>query len=303
MASVADVLFGQAAPTEVSFRNKVIGFISLQHVAPTILFLPVTLGTMALAGVQFGDPRLLLVIIIALLGSFAVNVINDIVDMDRDKWKWPQRPLSSGLIPKFVAALYIIIIAAIAVLMAGVLFNWLFATLGLLGGALVYFYAQYARDRIGHLTGALFGGLVPVVLWTAIFPTAILTPIPWLLYALAVCQNAALNFVNESFDPTIKSLFIRFKPSTDMVLYVISIVGAMFFGAIIFFHAPLPLPLPWPNLLAFLLILTAITAWALTQAKHMTGERTQETAKKIFMTLAMYVAIYWSTMAIVLWIK
>ena len=120
MASVADVLFGQAAPTEVSFRNKVIGFISLQHVAPTILFLPITLGTMALAGIQFGDPRLLLVIIIALLGSFAVNVINDIVDMDRDKWKWPQRPLSSGLIPKFVAALYIIIIAAIAVLMAGV---------------------------------------------------------------------------------------------------------------------------------------------------------------------------------------
>ena len=90
------------------------------------------------------------------------------------------------------------------------------------------------------------------------------TPIPWLLYALAVCQNAALNFVNESFDPTIKSLFIRFKPSTDMVLYVISIVGAMFFGAMIFFYAPLPLPLPWPNFLAFLLITTAITAWALT---------------------------------------
>jgi len=79
-----------------------------------------------------------------------------------------------------------------------------------------------------------------------------------------VCQNAALNFVNESFVPTIKSLFIRFKPSTDMVLYVISIVGAMFFGAMIFFCAPLPLPWPWPNFLAFLLITTAITARALT---------------------------------------
>lgn len=217
MASVAEVLFGQAAPTEVSFRNKVIGFISLQHAAPTILFLPVILGTMALAGLQFGDPRLLLVIITALLGSFAVNVINDIVDIDRDKWKWPQRPLSSGLIQKSVAALYIILIAAIAVLMAGVPFNWLFATLGLLGGALVYSYAQYARDRIGHLT------------------------------------------------------------------------GAMFFGALFSFYAPLP----WPNLLAFLLILSAVTAWTLTQVKHMTEEgRTQETAKKAFMTLAMYVAIY-----------
>ena len=111
------------APTEVSLRNKVIGFISLQHAALTILFLPVILGTMALAGVQFSDPRLLLVIIIALLGSFAVNVINNIVDMDRDKWKWPLRPLSSGLIPRSVAALYIIIIAAIAVLMARLLFN------------------------------------------------------------------------------------------------------------------------------------------------------------------------------------
>jgi len=111
------------APTEVSFRNKVIGFISLQHAAPTILFLPVILGTMALAGVQFSDAQLLLVIIIALLGSYAVNIMNDIVDKDRDKWKWTLRPLSSGLIPRSVAALYIIIIAAIAVLMARLLFN------------------------------------------------------------------------------------------------------------------------------------------------------------------------------------
>ena len=153
---------------------------------------------------------------------------------------------------------------------------------------MVYLYAQYARDEIGHLTGALFGGLVPVVLWTAIYPTAILTSIPWLLYALAVCQNAALNFVNEYFDPTIKSLFVRFKPSTDMVIYVISVAGAMFFGVIIFFYAPLPIPIPWPNFLTFLLIITAITVWALTQAIHMTKEvRTQETAKKAFMTLAM----------------
>jgi 4-hydroxybenzoate polyprenyltransferase len=87
MASAAEVLFGQVAPTEVSFRNKVIGVISLQRVALGILFLPLVWGAMALAGVQFGDLRLLLVIIIALLGSFAVNVINDIIDMDRDKWK------------------------------------------------------------------------------------------------------------------------------------------------------------------------------------------------------------------------
>jgi len=109
------------------------------------------------------------------------------------------------------------------------------------------------------------------------------------------------GFVNESFDPTIKSSLIRFKPYTDVSLYVISVVGAMFFGAIIFFYAPLPLLLPWPNFLAFLFIITAITAWALTQTKHMTEEEhTQETAKKVFMTLVMYVTIYRSMIAMVL---
>ncbi len=300
MTSVAEVLFGQAAPTNPSLRNKVIGFIALQHVALGILFLPVVWGTVALAGVQFSDPRLLQVSIIALLGTCAVNSINDIADMDRDKQKWPVRPLPSGLVSRSTAVMYIAIIGEIAVLMAGVLFNWLFATLGFLGGVLVYLYAQSARNRIGLLTGALFGGFVPVILWTAIHPTTILTPIPWLLYALAVCHNAALNFVNESFDPIVKSLLVRFKPSADMMLYVVSIVGAMFFGAIIFFYAPLP----WPNYLAFMLIITAITAWALTQAKQMSEEgRTQETAKKMFMSLSMYATIYWSSMAIVLWVK
>jgi hypothetical protein len=54
--SVADILFDFAAPTEVSLRNRIIGFIALQRLAIiAIIPLPIVIDTAALAGVRLDD--------------------------------------------------------------------------------------------------------------------------------------------------------------------------------------------------------------------------------------------------------
>jgi 4-hydroxybenzoate polyprenyltransferase len=89
MVSVADVAFGQAAPTKPSFRNKIIGLITLQRVALIMIGLPLVAGAMALAGGRFDDPRLPILLLVTWLINAAGNVTHDIVDTERDKEKWP----------------------------------------------------------------------------------------------------------------------------------------------------------------------------------------------------------------------
>jgi 4-hydroxybenzoate polyprenyltransferase len=65
---------------------------------------------------------------------------NDIIDAERDKTKWSQKPLASGLLSKPDAALYLAILSAMGIVIAIVVFIWLFLAPGLLvlAGNLVY---------------------------------------------------------------------------------------------------------------------------------------------------------------------
>ena len=292
--SVADVLFGQATPTEPSLRNKIIAFITLQRVAVNIIFLPVILGAFALAGGRFDDPRLPFALIVAWLISATGNIINDIVDAERDKRKWPLRPLPNRLIPRSAATLYAGVIAGIAFMMAGLIFNWLSAAVILIVIALSYVYARYTRDKVGHLTIMLTAAFIPVAVWTAISPGTLFTPLFWLAITLGAFGAAVINIVNETFDPEVKTFFIRLKPFTEMMLYVIFIIVMFFLGAAIFFYEKLP----W----SYLLVLTVITGWGLTAAKYLGEQRSLENLKKAFMIMVTYTTTYFLSIAIFIWI-
>jgi 4-hydroxybenzoate polyprenyltransferase len=85
--------------------------------------LPFALDAAALAGARF-NLQLLLLIVIAFLGGTAAARTNDIVDMERDKRKWPLKPLATGLISTTEAILYIVILAGLALAIAALAFNW-----------------------------------------------------------------------------------------------------------------------------------------------------------------------------------
>ena len=191
--SATDVLFYRNAPTERSFRNRIIGLLALPGVGIDIVSLPLALSTAALAGARFDDLRLLPLLVVVFLATGVANMVNDIVDAERDKAKWPLRPLATGLLSRSEAILYTAILSAIGIVIAIVVFNWLFLALGLLvlcgEPRLFTLYARQhrlsycnvasgvsscsnmecflARDRInptpvapGHFLGGIFAGAI-----------------------------------------------------------------------------------------------------------------------------------------------
>ena len=295
--SVNDVLFGYASPTEVSLRNKIIALISLQRLAMiVIMFFPLVIAAVALAGARLDDPRVPFGLIVVWLLVASDHVVNDIVDAERDKEKWPLRPLASGLISKSEGVLYSIILAGLAFTIALVVFNWLSAAITFLVVVLGYIYARYTRDPVGYFTVLVPWLLIPLAVWAAFSPGTIVTPVPWLLAAFWVAEGAAEITANEATDKVPhKALFVQLRPSSEMVLYVAAVIIALFIGILIIVYAQVS----W----LYVVVLAVMTACALTVAKSLGSQQSPETVKKTFMIITISKAISLLSLAVFAWIK
>ena len=195
--SVSDVLILRTAPTERSFQNKIIGLIALLGIVICLTYLPYALGTAALAGASFNDLRLLPLLVVVFLAGAVTNMTNDIIDIERDKTKWPLKPLATGLISKSEAGLYAAILSGIGIVITIVVFNRLFLALGLLVVAGNLVYSRYLRDNIGYLTVILPLALVPLAIWSAFSPETVLTPLPWFLVIFVAAAATANAITHE----------------------------------------------------------------------------------------------------------
>ena len=287
--------FGRAAPTERSFRNKIIGLIALPGIGIDIVVLPLVIGIAALAGAKFDDLRLLHLLVVTFLAMGVANMTNDIIDAERDKTKWPLKPLATGLISKSEAVLYAAILSGIGIVIAIVFFNWLFLALGLLVLAGNLVYSRYMRDNIGYLTVFLPLALVPVAIWSAFSPETVLTPLPWLLALFMVVYTPVVQITHEGLDPNIPALFIRPRPTTERALYVASVIAVFFVGVAIYLYAQLS----W----LFVVVLAVFTAVFLTQARNLGDNRTREKLETGFKITIAGRYIFWLSMAVFVWIK
>jgi 4-hydroxybenzoate polyprenyltransferase len=293
--SVVDILFDYGAPTTASFRNKIIGLIALLRVGSTTFGMLGVLGVLALAGVHFNDPRLLFGLIIAWLVAATAMIVNDIADSEKDKRKWPSRPLPSGLISNSMALIYASLIAGIALIMAGLIFSWLFAALIIIFIMLSYVYARYTRSKIGYLTIMLPTAFIAVVIWTAFSPDTIGAPLFWIAVVISAIFGAMLNITGEAFDPESKPFLIRFPPVTEMLLYVFFVSAIFSLGVAVFVYETLS----WP----YLLVLTAVTVWGLTAARYLVGQRSYEDIKKGFNISSIYVPLFTLNIVISIFLK
>ncbi len=296
--SASDVFFGVAAPPEHSFRNKILGLISLLAPGIAIAILPLVIGVAALQGAKFADLRLLQLLVIMFLVAGVGNMTNDIVDAERDKKKYPLRPLATGLISRSGAILYTAILSAIWIAMAIVSFNSLFLALVIVGLTLNYVYSRYLRDNIGYLTVFLPQALVPVAIWSAFSPGTIATPLPWLLSLFMVVYTPVVQITHEGLDPTIPALFIRPRPTSERALYVASVIAVFFVGIAILMNAPLS----W----LFVVVLAVFTAAFLTQARNLGDNRTREKLQTGFKMTIVGRYVFWLSIAIFAafaWIK
>jgi 4-hydroxybenzoate polyprenyltransferase len=257
------------------------------------MILPIAAAPYALAGGQV-DAKLFFFLLVAFLVSIATNVINDLADVERDKTKWPLRPLPSGLLSKRLAAIYVLITAGIALVIAGVMFNSLFLALVLLLIALAAVYAGYTRDHIGHLTTVLPIASVPVVAWSAVSPETVLTPLPWLLVLLTAATVPPGQLFNQERIPG-KSLFVMFKPSTNKVLYIASAALIFLIGTAFFLYVQLA----WP----FMVVLAAFVIWTLAQARYFGKPDSAEKLTTRTPLFFMWLSVFWLTIALLAWIK
>jgi 4-hydroxybenzoate polyprenyltransferase len=294
MVSVSQVLSGQAAPTEPSLRNKVIGYITLQRIIVNIFLFFTIIGFVALAGEQFNARLLFFMFIVVYLFSAAGNIINDVVDFERDKRKWPLRPLATGLISRSAAVLYGAAIAGIGLVIAGLAFNWLFAAMMFLVLMMSYAYVSL-RDKIGYFTILWLGALLPAAIWTAVSLETVFTPLFWVAVIAGTAEASVITIVNEAPDPLIPALFIRPRPFTEMVLYVISVIITFFAGVAVFFYTKLD----W----LFIPVIIAITAWALAAVRYLGVHRSPTMLEKAYFIISLHAPVYALSLAVFLWIK
>ena len=294
--SATDVLIIRMAPTERSFRNKIIGLIALPGIGIDITYLLFALGIAALAGASFNDLRLLPLLVVVFLAGAVTNMTNDIIDTERDKTKWPLKPLATGLLSKSEAVFYTVILSGIGIAIAIVFFNWIFVALGLLVIAGNLVYSRYTRDNIGYLTVILPLALVPVTIWIGFSPETILTPLPWFSVISIAAVATAIQITHEGLDPTIPALFVRPRPTTERALYVVSVIVLFLSGVAIYFYAQLS----W----LFVVALAVLMTWILTPAKYLGDNRPREKLEagfKIGVVGGLF--IYWLLVAVFVWIK
>lgn len=267
----------------------------MQGIGINVLVMPIALSTAVLAGAKLTDPHILPLLVVTFLAMGVANMTNDINDAERDKAKWPLRPLATGLVSKSEALLCVAIWAVLGIVITIVFFNRLILALGLLVLVTNFVYSRYLRDNVGYLMLFLPFLLVPVAMWSGFSPETVLTPLPWILGILFAAWTPIIQIPQEGLDPTIPALFIRPRPTTERVLYVVFAIALFFIGVAIYLYAQLS----W----LFVVVSAVLTTVNLPVAKYLGNNRSREKLATAFKLGAASFSIYWLILAVFGWIK
>jgi 4-hydroxybenzoate polyprenyltransferase len=283
--SAADVLMGIAAPRERTFRNKIFGFMSLIRLGLCILLLPLPLVIAALAGVPVNDPVLVPLCIVAFLAVAVVMGTNDVIDAERDERKWPRKPLPAGLLSKSEAVLFMVTLGAVTLALAGIAVSWLFAIALLITLLLNYIYSAYARDHVGYVTVIFPLIAMLVLMWVAVSPGTLSTPLALVLFILVAAAGLAGQITHEALDPTIPALFVRPRPTTEQAIYVVLVIIWFLLALWICLYAHLS----W----LFLVPASLFTTRLLYNAKFLGENRSREKLESAYkVVIALYLACF-----------
>ncbi len=297
--SAMDLLFGFAAPKERTIKNRILGFIELQRVAVVAMGVPFALAGAILAERQLGITlnqilnqqlhALFYGLVAVWLLISSMHVFNDVLDARRDVEKFPMRPLATGLVKRWEATIYALVMTGIALAIANFIFNWTCVVISVLVLALGIIYTKYTRDKVGFLTVAFIPGLIVVGGWAAVSPTTVLTTFPWLLYLFVLMHQTAHIIACEAHAPA-KLFLVRPKPNTEAIIYGACVVSMFFIGLYTYVVSEIH----W----LFLVILSIITVLGLSSSVFLKEPRTLERGKKAFVAIVIYGLTYWIALSV-----
>lgn len=253
--AIFDFLLNWGLPNSKStIKNRILGFISEQRPLVAAMLFPAVLACATLAITRFPDlGDVAIVLVVVYLAVACMHVLNDVIDADRDKMKWPLRPLPTGLVSRKGAAIYALAMGTISLILASYYFNWQFPLVIFLTLVLGCIYTAYTRDKIGYLTLIFIPALAPIGVWVAFSAQTVFSWIPWLLFLFVAVHQIGHNVANEIHLSETRPLFI--KPKWENVLYGFSVIAMFTVGTILYFVANLHL--------IYLAILAACTILAL----------------------------------------
>jgi len=254
LSTIARVGFGQEleAENKDSLTDRISAFLAL--IRPLFFILtPINAASAAVLALG-GYPSLAQCFAgfgTAAFAGCAVNVFNDYVDRDRDKYIWQTRPIPSGRVKPNEALLLVIILIAASLLMAWFLFNPLTFFILLLAIILGALYSAYLRDRVGYLSLPPIVGLIYLGGWAAFSPETLFSSLlPWYLYLLAVVWQTAhimiyyplhvvSNADGETGTKVPKALFFTPSPQVAVKIGVGFTCLTLLLSVWLFFLAPL----------------------------------------------------------------
>jgi len=253
--AIFDFLLNWGLPhSKNTIKNRILGFISEQRPLVAAMLFPAVLACATLALTRFpdlGDAAIVLVVVY--LAVACMHVLNDVIDADRDKMKWPLRPLPTGLVSRNGAAVYALAMGIISLILAFYYFNWQFPLVIFLTLVLGCIYTAYTRDKIGYLTLIFIPALAPIGVWVAFSAQTVFSWIPWLLFLFVALHQIGHIVATEIHLSETRPLFI--KPRWENMLYGFSVITMFTAGTFLYFVANLH----W----IYLAILAACTILAL----------------------------------------
>jgi 4-hydroxybenzoate polyprenyltransferase len=231
---------GTWAPSKRTGKNILVGFISLQR--PTIALMGplMFLAGMFLAMGSVPSLEILLLSFIAVyLLTAAEHTIDDCIDKEIDKTKWPERALPKELIPRWQAGVYAILMAISGMLLSYYLFNWQLVQIEILALLLGTAY-PYMRNALGYLVLIPIPALIGIGGWVAVSPGIHLTSnVPWLLYLFFVSWQGFHILATPWAIRVQEAFIVKPSPRNTAILSVAFSFAALIFGILLYWEAGL----------------------------------------------------------------
>jgi 4-hydroxybenzoate polyprenyltransferase len=230
LINIEGLFQGTWAPSKRNLTNLILGYFSLQRFLVAIMGPLMFLSGMFLALKAIPSTTHIVIGFLAVyLLTASEHTIDDFIDIDRDKIKWPDRALPNGLISRSHAGLYAIFMLSIGIILSYIIFNWQVVLIELVALGLGAAY-PFLRDKVGYLTLPPVPALIGIAGWVSVSPeTLFKSSVPWLLYLVFVGWQSFHILAMPWAIKYEKVLFVKLSPrNTALVSVIFSIITFIF---------------------------------------------------------------------------
>ncbi len=216
------LMYGGGIPKGEGLKTKIMAFICLQRPLIAIMgpFMFIAAAALSIKTLPPLEDLIFGSIAVYLL-SAAEHSIDDTIDKEIDKVKWPARPLPTETLKRSTGGLFAITLAGLGVIISYLFFTWQLVVVELVALGLGTIY-PFLRNKFGYLVLAPIPPLIGIGGWVAYSPETLMSSqIPWILYMIFFFWQAFHILTLPWAINVAKTFIVRPKPETVVGLSVI----------------------------------------------------------------------------------